>query len=250
MLRRVEISNFRSCESVVLTDLEGILALVGRNGAGKTNVLRAIEWASKIAVSTQPSVVDVIQLFSRSALPEVALFFEASSKSFMYSVTQIRIAQEGSRATLSVGLDEKLSIICPDGPKLIVSRTKEKVTLHDRNKELAIGASTPMLKAITALLPEEDNLQGMLKDVTSYFERVRYYPLEKLDTSPRFIQGSAYQLWSEALSVSPQFSDDSVAMRLIELKLHRPAFNDQHTVFRLGLVLWREAGDHVRLSHV
>jgi len=222
MLSRVEISNFRSCESVVLTDLEGILALVGRNGAGKTNVLRAIEWASKIAVSTQPLAVDVIQLFSRSALPEVALFFETSSKSFMYSVTQIRIAQEGSRASLSVGLDEKLNIILPDGPKLVVSRTKEKVTLHDRDKELAIGASTPMLKAITALLPEEDNLQGILKDVTSYFERVHYYSLEKLDTSPRFIQGSAYQLWSEALSVSPQFSDDSVAMRLIELKLHRP----------------------------
>ena len=227
MLRRVEITNFRSCENVVLTELKGILALVGRNGAGKTNILRAIEWASKTAVSTQPSTVDMIQLFFRAALPEVSLFFKTSNGSFVYSVGQVSITQEGSRAQFSVGLNEKLSRILPSGPEPIVSRTKEKVTLHERNQELAIGASTPALKALIAILPEEDQLHGLLKDVTSYFEGVRYYPLEKLDTSSRFIQGAVYQSWSEAMNVSSQFSDDSLAMRLIDLKLHRPEdFNE------------------------
>ncbi len=222
MLRRVEITNFRSCEKVVLTELEGILALVGRNGAGKTNVLRAIEWAAKTAASAQPSNVDMIQLFLRAALPKVTLFFEASSGSFEYSVAQVSITHEGGRAQFSVGLNENLSKILPSGSEPIVSRTKGEVILHARNQELAIGANTPVLKALMAILPEEDKLQSLLKDVTSFFEGVRYYPLQKLDTSSRFIQGTAYQSWSEGMNVSSQFSDDSLAMRLIELKLHRP----------------------------
>lgn len=42
MLKRVHIKIYRSCRNVEIADMGPVLALVGRNGAGKTNILRAI----------------------------------------------------------------------------------------------------------------------------------------------------------------------------------------------------------------
>lgn len=228
MLSRVEIKRFRSCEDVVLTNLSGLQALVGRNGAGKTNVLRAIEWASKTAVSTQPVAVDMAQFLLRAVFPDVTLFFETSAGSYVYSVAQVSITPKSGRPQFSLGLTESLVSVGSTGERVpIVSRAKETVTLHGRQQELVIGASTPMLKALMAILPKEDQLHAQLMDVALYLEGVRYYPLEKLDTSPRFVQGAAYQAWFESMGASPQFTDDSVVMRLIELNLHRPAEFDE-----------------------
>lgn len=231
MLRRVEIASFRSCENLVLTDLEGVLALVGRNGAGKTNILRAIEWASKTAVSTQPSSADMIQLISRAPLPAVTLYFETSNELFEYSVAQVPMAQEGGRAQFSVGLVEQLKKgPSPEG-EVIFSRLREKVTLHQRGQEFSIGASTPAIRTLLAIFPEDDPLHPLLKVVASYFEGVRYYPLDELDTSSRFVQGAHYQAWAEALNMSSQVSDDSTVMRLIKLKLDR--LDDFHEIEEL-----------------
>ena len=48
-VQRVEIRNFRSCHSVVLDDLGPVTVLVGRNAVGKSNVLRAVQWAAETA---------------------------------------------------------------------------------------------------------------------------------------------------------------------------------------------------------
>jgi recombinational DNA repair ATPase RecF len=48
------IQNFLSCENVVIDNIKGIIVLVGRNGSGKTNILKAIQWAAESATSTKP----------------------------------------------------------------------------------------------------------------------------------------------------------------------------------------------------
>ncbi|RKZ51827.1 MAG: hypothetical protein DRR08_28875 [Candidatus Parabeggiatoa sp. nov. 2] len=52
MFERIHIQNFLSCQDVVIDDMRGFTALVGRNGSGKTNILRAIQWAVESATST------------------------------------------------------------------------------------------------------------------------------------------------------------------------------------------------------
>ena len=47
MIKRIKIVNFRSCKEVVLDNLGPMTVLIGRNGTGKTNVLKAIDWAAK-----------------------------------------------------------------------------------------------------------------------------------------------------------------------------------------------------------
>src|SRR5947209_8138786 len=55
MLRRVQINHYRSCKDVVIDGLSYVTALVGRNGSGKTNILRAIQRSAHTASLSGPS---------------------------------------------------------------------------------------------------------------------------------------------------------------------------------------------------
>ena len=54
MLRHIEIENFRSCYATTVDFTEGVSALVEKNGVGKSNVLKCIEWVAASSISTQP----------------------------------------------------------------------------------------------------------------------------------------------------------------------------------------------------
>lgn len=43
MLKHLEIKNFRSCYSTTVDFAKSICAIVGRNGVGKTNILKCID---------------------------------------------------------------------------------------------------------------------------------------------------------------------------------------------------------------
>ena len=51
MIHAVEIRNFRTCHGVVLDNLRSLTVLVGRNAVGKSNILRAIQWAADVATA-------------------------------------------------------------------------------------------------------------------------------------------------------------------------------------------------------
>ncbi len=54
MLKHVEIKNFRSCRSTSIAFNQSVCAIVGKNGVGKTNVLRCIDWIALSSISTDP----------------------------------------------------------------------------------------------------------------------------------------------------------------------------------------------------
>jgi len=56
MLDFIEIKNFRSCEDVRLRLGEPVVALLGKNGAGKTNVLHAVQLATDLYVGESDSI--------------------------------------------------------------------------------------------------------------------------------------------------------------------------------------------------
>jgi recombinational DNA repair ATPase RecF len=50
MLNSILIRDFRTCKEVHIANIPKMLALVGKNGVGKSNVLQAIEWIAKLDV--------------------------------------------------------------------------------------------------------------------------------------------------------------------------------------------------------
>ena len=66
MLKRVHISNFLSCQDTEI-ELDNVTAFIGRNAAGKTNVLKAIQWCAQFAVGNG-SLFEQLQLGSLDVL--------------------------------------------------------------------------------------------------------------------------------------------------------------------------------------
>ncbi len=58
MLKRVHIEGFRSCQDVLIDNIGTMTALIGRNGSGKTNILRAIEGIARMATATDLGTSD------------------------------------------------------------------------------------------------------------------------------------------------------------------------------------------------
>ena len=51
MLKSVQLQEFRSCHDVSIDNVGPLTVLIGRNGAGKSNILRGIEWAARTIAS-------------------------------------------------------------------------------------------------------------------------------------------------------------------------------------------------------
>ena len=54
MLRKLSITNFRSCHSTEIEFDQSVCALTGKNGAGKTNILACLQWFASSAAAPEP----------------------------------------------------------------------------------------------------------------------------------------------------------------------------------------------------
>jgi len=68
MIVQIHIRNFKSCKNVALSDLGQIVALIGRNGAGKTNVLRSFYWMARTATTAAPDATPFVSTYARGRL--------------------------------------------------------------------------------------------------------------------------------------------------------------------------------------
>ncbi len=163
MLTRVEIKNFRSCHDVVLDNLEPVTVLVGRNAAGKTNILRAIQSTASFAAPGPP-------LHELRTLGDVSLQATTGQAKYSYSLET------------SSGLAESLGVEDAHGAKhVLFSRKNGDVELPHAGTLFKTGASAPCIPAIMSLLPAEHPEIALIRPFLSFLEKVRYYPLEVQD---------------------------------------------------------------------
>lgn len=128
MFRRIQIKNFLSCQDLVLDNLTGMTALIGRNGNGKTNILKAIQWAVSIITSNQP-----IESTFRYPSTFFRFDFFLDKEYFRY---QLSVPFIGSSAddSLQIVLYEQLEVQTLRGEwEKIVLRQKDKIEIagHD-----------------------------------------------------------------------------------------------------------------------
>jgi len=179
MLTSVHIKNFRSCKDVKIDDMGPMLGLVGRNGAGKTTILRAIEWAASTALSTKDfsNLLSEVDLGDALAEPRAEVEFRVGENEYRYAVGR-ELEPEANTNGKRIDRDrESLFVKNPESRQWIslVRRMDDVVTLVDRGQQIEINLMAGAMPALASLLPESDPIQVHLRGLVSTLSGIRYY---------------------------------------------------------------------------
>ena len=161
MLQKVVIEHFRSCENVTIDNIGPSLVLVGPNGSGKTNILRAILWAAEAALSRE--ALDIWD----NQLRSIVLDFEIDDHPFRYAirVPPGRRDPDTEYPFSSILLEESISVLGPEGTwETLVDRDGTALRFRDGRK-FSVPPSTPLLPLVFAYLPQYDPLHEKLSPV-------------------------------------------------------------------------------------
>ena len=217
MLRTVEIKNFRSCYSTKFDFGGTFCAIAGRNGVGKSNILKAIEWACESVI-----VTDGIRLATAGnpaeELDELSIKFNLVLAERAYEY-QMRVPKLGRRFRVAgsplPGLQESLHIGGGDSPQeRIFERDGEFIQVAGRAEQIRIPRFTPALAALFSLLAVDDPSRMHVELLTSFFKGMRYYSLDDRPVARDYVTEKAFNEWKFRYQSEGELTD-SVAMRLI-----------------------------------
>jgi AAA15 family ATPase/GTPase len=223
MLKSVHIYEYRSCKDVVLSDIRSILVLIGRNGAGKSNILKAIEWAA-LAASGNESKKDTTPFDFKQG--KVSFEFVIESNLYLYTlesekefllkdgetvqktmmVESLSLSQDGNWIPLFNRSGEKLSLSAYFGPGLAST--------------LNVSDTLPSLVALQSFLQQDHAFRAIAEKIARFFSSVKYYPLQAFEgkeegLSSLAVEDKEYKTW-----VSNKFQGDGESSNLIYKILH------------------------------
>jgi len=182
---------------------------MGRNGAGKSNVLKAIQWACTTAAKAIHSYHYSISIDDKV---DIQLAFKINGNTYIYRVEHCWVVGEKAGGITFV---ENLSVETPDGTSApLFKRVGEKLALYTAtgDRELDISDTGPAMVAIKSLLPDDDSHRRVTDKIVEFFSSVRYYPLTNYDDpeASTFIRGNKY-----TKAQLNNFSDVSPSLQIV-----------------------------------
>jgi AAA domain, putative AbiEii toxin, Type IV TA system len=213
MLESFGLKNFRSCVDVTVRVGEPVVALVGKNGVGKTNVLHGLRSVADLCAGEGDPLFS-LHPRDPSQPAEFTLDFTIRQARYAYRTRRTPPpAQQGL-------FEETLSL---DGAELF-TRTGERLVLRTSGavSELRFGVRASSLPTLLQVLPADDPLAKQLKPASEYLRALRYYPLmqdfqEHVPEASPFIEAKQYENWKALLGQGRP--PRSVLMRLLHMYL-------------------------------
>jgi len=228
MLTKISINNYRSCRNVVMEPSGPMMVLVGRNGVGKSNLLKAISWAAQSAVS--PSPIETPHPFS-AASTRVALEFFIGSDSYAYDLSARRsVSARAGEASADhfanlVSLNESVTL----NGATCVTRSGSTMTLRDK-RSINIPPDTACLPLLRAFLPPDDQVLASLQPVVDFLSRVRYYTFDEPSSLPRWnsmVSEDEYKTWATQRYASSTFHENTTVLQVLQAYLeNEPLFGE------------------------
>lgn len=230
MLKNVHITNFLSCKDTEIELDDVITALIGRNAAGKTNILKAVQWCAQFAVGNA-LLYEYFSNFDALNI-ECSVEFSIDNKFFKYEVKLTKNLTKNSSmlgAVAALPVPQKQdsvlmeNLLCHENGvwELIAKRNNDSVTHYNEGNEtdLKIKTEIPMIVFMLSLLPEKE-LNPFINKICNYLSEIKYYTLEDdkykigaYDKYAHIIFDDAYNEWlSENNKV-----ESSVIMRLLHI---------------------------------
>jgi AAA15 family ATPase/GTPase len=200
MLKKVRIKNFLSCEDTEF-DLEQITVLIGRNAAGKTNILKVPFWISwSILLGNGEFFI------SLNKETEISLEFLINDNKFKYNIFH-KIGFE-FKEVLYIYKNDWIKIVERDTDKAVYYYEEEAIKFN-------VNGSIPVIKSIVTFFPEE-KIDASIKDFYNYLNGINYYTLENIDRKDRVgIIASEYKRWLSTRDTK-SLTDSPAMMRLLD----------------------------------
>lgn len=223
MLNQITIQNFKSIEKTEL-DMEGpVVALVGRNGVGKTNILLAIKWLADCITRQGPIELDVLSSLGRKTT--ISCTIVLGDCSYLYKLTfdapPLTPLTELHR-TKPPKLVESLQVTDPhDETSTVFERDGETISVPNRTEGIRIGRTTGANGAILALLPTDNRSHEHVQSFVRFWTKVSYYPATQTDATPYMVSSDEYEAWKLAHKAAG-VTTDSTLMRLLYLMQEEP----------------------------
>lgn len=209
MLKKVRITNFLSCQDTEI-EFDNITALIGRNAAGKTNILKAIEYCAQFAIGKLSN--DFIYT-ENTFFNGINIEFSIENKIYQY--------KRLSRSEEESGFIFIEQLLHKNNKKwnLIAERKNEKVIYYNAEiTEFNINAFAPMISSISALLPQKV-ITPDIKIILNHLSEVKYYTLDE-DKSEEDKSKNGYYLISDNFYkkwISSNEEKSSILMRLLHI---------------------------------
>lgn len=228
MLVSAHIEKFRTCNDVRISDFGPVMVLVGRNGVGKTNIMRAIVWASEAATASPSSGED-----SAGTSGAVSLQICLKSNKFEYSIsieleaaTEI-LNEDGKYPQFPLFLKESLSVETNGVKRGIFSRNRNELWLNGNALKIELGPMSPALSSIASLVPNHTDID-LLIQLTNFLKGIRYYPLDATETVDKMwvIGEREYKSWLGG-KVAKASIDRLLMFKLLHMKFEEPDVFDE-----------------------
>ena len=218
MLTHLRIDRFGCCRQTSIDLGTQLVALVGRNGAGKTTILRSIEWVASTALGLEEAST------TRVMADNAATLAFCLNKKVEYQYTVKRDAFPSDTFSPSTAYRELLTT--GSNKRKLFERTDDVVSSPLRPELIRIGKAATGLAAIAALLPADDALAEAAAPIARYLSQIAYYDLGIPTGTHDFVPLSLYQKWVREYRETNR-APDSIACRLIYMHEHASDLFDE-----------------------
>lgn len=218
MLNSVEIKNFRSCRSSKIEFGTSVSALAGRNGVGKSNILKAIDWVCRSVISSETLRIGLDDYSAQ--VPEdieIGMNIKVDECIYHYRIlVRLNLSKDRNPSQYEFpGLVESLSVRAKEGEeRIIFNRDGESITFVERKDPIRIPKWTPAPAALKSLMGLDDPQLKHIDRLISFFNGTRYYPFDDTDEENDLIPEYTYNEW-KFRHRSAGDPTTSIAMRLI-----------------------------------
>lgn len=224
-----------------------ILALCGRNGVGKTTILKSIEWIAHSAIAVEYIALGPVGNWGRSAGdPLICLDMDLDGIKYRYQLSpgmtpdSSRNPATNSPSIFVLDLTEHLYVNTKENrPQMLFERKGETITAEGVDGPVRISRFVTTLAALRSLLPPDHPLLGTIERITSFLAGVHYYPLGDQGEDEDHVQETSYRDWLIRRDAEGALTE-SVNLRLIHMWLEdRPKFEEWSSIVGpsgLGLI--------------
>lgn len=220
LLTSVTIKRFRSCRDLALPDLGPTVVLVGRNGAGKTNILQAIRRAADVAL--RPAAFGTLY-----PQHDVTLEFRLENITYRYS-TEFEEGRRGRTHALPV-LAESLAVATSSaGWRDLASRQGSLIRLAT-GVSIQVPHEIPFLGILLAFQNADTEDRGHLIRISRFLGGIHYCQFDEQNESGEssgLISKAAYQGWAASQEGGAD-PEASVLLKLLHMQLTMPEAFDE-----------------------